>query len=247
MLFAGAQWTAALSVLWRPESGQSRRGIQLPRMRPDTGALSCTRLVLGYRRAVHSEWVMLTCMILASLAHGATSPATAFNAAFYSTVATVIPVLFLAIAVQGRGFEDLLKAFTGAYGRWMTPGQWLRALPAGAIGVIAAVAAFAILLFGAVGEIIAIYALYQQQARSSTAQSVLAAVAFMVLMTAARPILAYGRIVATPLVRDNKWIFSRHGDTEAEPESAKASETVEFPQPCGKTEPDETGAESTGC
>jgi hypothetical protein len=33
-----------------------------------------------------------------------------FNVVFYATIATIIPVLFLAIAVQGRLYEDLLKA-----------------------------------------------------------------------------------------------------------------------------------------
>src|SRR5579863_1238628 len=35
-----------------------------------------------------------------------------FNATFYATGATVIPVLFLALAVQGRGFGELLRAAT---------------------------------------------------------------------------------------------------------------------------------------
>ena len=188
---------------------------------------------------------MLTGMILASLAHGVTTPAPAFNATFYSTVATVIPVLFLAIAVQGRAYEDLLKAFTGAYRRWMTPGQWLRTLPAGVKAGIASLAALA-MLFGALSEVTAVYALYQQQARSSTAQFVLFAVTFMVIMTAAGPALAYGRAVLTPLARDNKWVFSRHRDTDAEPEAAKAYETVESPQPREKSEPGETGTEAGG-
>jgi hypothetical protein len=75
---------------------------------------------------------MLTTMP-AALAHA--PAAVPFNANFYITAATVIPVLFLAIAVQGRTYENLLKAFSDAFRRWMTPGQWLRTFPAGAIGV----------------------------------------------------------------------------------------------------------------
>lgn len=44
-------------------------------------------------------------MILLTAAHPVP-----FNTAFYATIATVIPVLFLAIAVQGRLYEDLIKA-----------------------------------------------------------------------------------------------------------------------------------------
>lgn len=46
-------------------------------------------------------------MILA-LARG---HAAAFNGVFFATVATVIPVLFLAIAVQGRMYQDLVDAY----------------------------------------------------------------------------------------------------------------------------------------
>jgi hypothetical protein len=47
---------------------------------------------------------------LASLAHTAHTAAPAFNGLFYATAATVIPVLFLALAVQGRGYKHLLVA-----------------------------------------------------------------------------------------------------------------------------------------
>ena len=43
------------------------------------------------------------------LAHGHHA-APAFNALFYATIATIIPVLFLAAAVQGRAYQDLLAA-----------------------------------------------------------------------------------------------------------------------------------------
>jgi hypothetical protein len=39
----------------------------------------------------------------------AAAAAPAFNSAFYATVATVIPILFLAIAVQGPALSDLLS------------------------------------------------------------------------------------------------------------------------------------------
>lgn len=35
--------------------------------------------------------------------------ATAFNGLYYATMATVIPVLFLAVAVQGRTYDDLVR------------------------------------------------------------------------------------------------------------------------------------------
>jgi hypothetical protein len=44
---------------------------------------------------------------LATLARAASSAAN-FNSPFYATVATIIPVLFLALAVQGKVFQDFL-------------------------------------------------------------------------------------------------------------------------------------------
>lgn len=64
---------------------------------------------------------------LALLAHHAAAPA--FNTAFYATAATVIPVLFLAIAVQGRGYDALVKAFGAAFRR-------LRSTPRSGDGIV---------------------------------------------------------------------------------------------------------------
>jgi hypothetical protein len=159
-----------------------------------------------------------------SLAFAARSVAAlspSFNANFYIVAATVIPVLFLAIAVQGRPYESLMTAFSHAFRRWMVPGRWIRSVPAAVIGVTAAVAAGG-MLYSAVAEVLAVYALYQQQARSATAQNVLLAVTFMVIMTAAAPGLAFYRVVVVPLARGSKWIFSVQGDAEAAPRAAKA-------------------------
>jgi hypothetical protein len=51
---------------------------------------------------------MLTVMI--GLASTTQAPAPAFNSVFNSTVATIIPVFFLALAVQGRVYQDLVQA-----------------------------------------------------------------------------------------------------------------------------------------
>ena len=47
---------------------------------------------------------------LALLAHSAAAAAPAFNGLFYATVATIIPVMFLAVAVQGGMLADMLRA-----------------------------------------------------------------------------------------------------------------------------------------
>ena len=45
-----------------------------------------------------------------ALARGHAAPA--FNGLFYGTVATAIPVLFLAVAIQGRTYQNLLDLYT---------------------------------------------------------------------------------------------------------------------------------------
>ena len=54
---------------------------------------------------------------LALLAHEASKATPAFNGLFYATIATVIPVLFLAIAVQGSMYERLLTGGVNAFAR----------------------------------------------------------------------------------------------------------------------------------
>lgn len=46
---------------------------------------------------------------LTALEHTA-HPTPAFNGLFYATAPTIIPVFFLAIAVQGHGFQQMLHA-----------------------------------------------------------------------------------------------------------------------------------------
>jgi len=46
---------------------------------------------------------------LASLAHEATKVPPGFDSTFYSTVATIVPFLFIAIAVQGPAYSDVIR------------------------------------------------------------------------------------------------------------------------------------------
>lgn len=106
-----------------------------------------------------------------ALAHGA---APAFNADFYTVAATVIPVLFLALAVQGSVYGDLLKTFArgmremfSANDQAQTPARTLRvvvrrAVP-GFVTVIPMMLATLIILFGIFGEILALLALYSRR------------------------------------------------------------------------------------
>jgi hypothetical protein len=100
--------------------------------------------------------------ILAALAHTAAPTAPAFNGLFYATVATIIPVLFLAIAVQGRMHENVLKAADDLARRVVGSGpeyqKWVANFAStGALGI-----AIFIVVYGAAGEIEAVIALFNR-------------------------------------------------------------------------------------
>ena len=143
---------------------------------------------------------------LPSLADGARAAAQPFNGLFYATAATIIPVLFLAIAVQGPLYGDLLRAFDAALRR-------LREHRAGSsprrlvlrlwiASVLASSAAVAILIVTVGGEIEALVSLSVERAYGDPH----AAIAAAVLLTAAAaigPALAFARLMVA--------LYPRHG------------------------------------
>jgi hypothetical protein len=108
---------------------------------------------------------------LALLAHTAHATTPAFNGLFYATVATVIPVLFLAIAVQSRTYDSLVKVIT-----YDGPDARLFA-----ISLIAIVIAELILASGAIGEVSAVKALMVEQAGHTSQVFVFYATAFLIV------------------------------------------------------------------
>jgi hypothetical protein len=144
---------------------------------------------------------------LASLAHGARAAAPAFNGLFYATAATIIPVLFLAIAVQGPLYGDLLKASAatlrrfrehkaGSSPRRLILRLWIASL-------LASSAAVAILIVTVGGEIEALLSLNAERPYGDPH----AAIAAAVLLTGAAavgPALAFARLMVTLYPRQAK-------------------------------------------
>jgi hypothetical protein len=143
---------------------------------------------------------------LASLARATASAAPAFNSTFYATVATVIPVLFLALAIQGRMYEQLLRTALW-FTRTKRAALPLRSLRDIHLSLVAAVRliwlaivtvnsllwliALLIPAAGFVGEAAAVIALYQGHDDSSTRLGVLVATLFLLLAVATGPMLTY--------------------------------------------------------
>jgi hypothetical protein len=162
---------------------------------------------------------------LALLAHTAAPPPPAFNSTFYATAATIIPVLFLAIAAQGPFFEELL-ALTLANTRRIRQDPQLRE---SALRTFAAVdiagaplrIAALILIYGAVAEILALTALYQQHASAFTGAYVLTGTIFLSIMAVFRPAMTLVRTMIQVAREDRlhsraQPIIPEHGKTDTE-------------------------------
>jgi hypothetical protein len=173
---------------------------------------------------------MMTAMTsLASLAHTAAAPA--FNGLFYATAATIIPVLFLAIAVQGRTYEDMLKTGVATYRRvrqdpqvrqsafWSVTATYFASSPA--------ITAVLILAAGAGAEICAVLALYQQHIGSHAGLYVLIGTIFLVIEIALWPADALLRSIIQAVRKDRTaHPLEPQGDAGQEDESPAPDATA---------------------
>jgi len=141
---------------------------------------------------------MLAGMRLTSLAHTAAA-APPFNSTFYATVATIIPVLYLALAVQGSTYADLLKAAAKAWNSIRQRAN--RSGPAAGIflpyigSVLLGTAALQIPILGVLGEIQALIALDQQRAPGGPRIAIVTS-ATLAVAVAAGPALAFARFLS---------------------------------------------------
>lgn len=133
---------------------------------------------------------------LATLAH--TTPP-AFNGLFFATAATIVPILFLALAIQGRFFEELLTRYTANIRRVMKNLQTTKSTLYTIIAPITAsaplVIAALILVAGASAEIIAIDVLYRQYAMPFAGTYVFVWTIFLVIVVLFPPTVRFGRTV----------------------------------------------------
>ena len=151
--------------------------------------------------------------------HGAGAVAPVFNATFYATAAAVIPVLFLALAVQGRGFGEMLRAATtapeeAAANKRRDPVLLFppRVLLSAALVIMAA---------GFVGEATAMWDLYFGSASSAfDGLTVLAATLVLLLAVVTGPLLAFNMILAG---RTAERIRRRRDAAAPEPETPPAA------------------------
>jgi hypothetical protein len=141
---------------------------------------------------------------LASPMHGETTLTPALIA-FYATVATVIPVLFIAVVVQGTTYMDVVRA-ARALGQWRAPrtgshvGRVLGIVAeysAAAVVQVLAVIIFLVLAAGGLGEFYAIYILYQGHDDISVRRTALFSVVFLIILVIVGPIVTFVRVGAS--------------------------------------------------
>jgi len=181
--------------------------------------------------------------MLASMQSIALPNATAppFNGLFYATMATVIPVLFVATAVQG---ERMLKDSSRRYAVSIWLGNdlitlrkqvrsgsltWPQALRKTAdirdllslsIASLYVALALATVVLATVGEVLSLLSLYNQRADSGS--TILVSGVLLACMTAAGPAAAIAR-TALELVKE-EFRFYKHAQPESSGASAASSE-----------------------
>lgn len=169
---------------------------------------------------------------LALLAHATRAAAPPFNANFYIVVATIIPVLFVALAVEGHAYQDLLKGY-GVVGRFTAPKRpWYQIAAATIARYALFQIAYSIVVFGAITEILSGYVLYQQRVGSSTGQVVLVGTIFMVLAVVAGPAIALGRALLIRALQEAGFARNRPANT-----APVATGPAPHPSEPGKTDP----------
>lgn len=129
---------------------------------------------------------MMTAMIsLAALTHAA--PAPEFNGLFYATAATVIPVLYIALAVQGHAGASLAHAAVRIRTGGPAPMIFWRFATSQILGFLASL----IITGGAIAEASAIWVLYEGRSEGNLGPVILGATIFLTVATAAGPAREY--------------------------------------------------------
>lgn len=115
-----------------------------------------------------------------------------FNPDFYVTCATVIPVLYLALVVQGSTYQAMLRRAVHAA---HTRSRRAALRPLGAYLVVAA---------GALGEVFALVALFMGSDTESMRVSVLIMTLIMVAVAGAGPTFRWWRAVSEALIETQR-------------------------------------------
>jgi hypothetical protein len=113
-----------------------------------------------------------------------------FNADFYITAATVIPILYLALTLQGQTFEQMIKRMVKGLPRRKGLTLWQFVLSR-LFRSAFVTASSAIIFFAILGEWDAILALYNRSASPTTGSIVLGSLLILMIAVIAGPALRW--------------------------------------------------------
>jgi hypothetical protein len=183
---------------------------------------------------------MLASMQSIALARAAAPP---FNGLFYATMATVIPVLFVAAAIQGRTYQEMLKESSRRYAVSIWQGNdpitlrkavrsgsitWRQALRefvdlrdwlSLAIASLYAGLALVTVVLATIGEVLSLLSLYDQRADGS-GSTILASGVLLTCMTAAGPATAFARTALELVKQEFRFLKGVRPESSGEPPAA---------------------------
>lgn len=111
-----------------------------------------------------------------------------FNADLFITAATVIPVLYLALTLQGQTYERVVNRLAKAMGKQETRREEMISYP---LGMMYFAASAAIFTSGAIGEWLALWGLYNESASVTTEKWLILFLMVLIIAVVADPIIRF--------------------------------------------------------
>jgi uncharacterized membrane protein len=117
----------------------------------------------------------------------------AFNSGFYATAATVIPVLYVALTLQGSTFEESLKRWRESVDLGVRTTRSSLTSKARVVGSLVITLLIGLLLiFGICAEFVTVLALYHRNAGHASETLVLIAISLLLVLVASVPVVRFG-------------------------------------------------------
>jgi ABC-type Fe3+ transport system permease subunit len=144
-----------------------------------------------------------------------------FNADFYVTAATIIPIFLLALTLQGRTIEDLLSRIYKEYQREYSRDILLSAVQRLRVAIIAFLILVVIILIiysGFLGEWYSVTSLYNRASSVNHYRAVLGSIFILLIIVVAGPMVKIGGAYW----RGFRLLYGRRG-TQADSDAPKDS------------------------
>ena len=116
----------------------------------------------------------------------------AFDSAYYATAATIIPVLYVALTLQGSTFEESLRRYRESVNSGVQSVRSDIRSRARVIGSLLITLLIGLILtFGIYAEFVTLLVLYRQAAGQASALLVMIAISLLLVLVAAVPIARF--------------------------------------------------------